>query len=302
MTQSNLRTKYHVSFAPMGDKIIPNNNFYANRTKEELKELWYSREELMHSCYEAKKIVKLIHLVGGKLEEIDHSRHCVVGLEKYHGKKERERYRKMLIRSVLIRQEMNRGLGLGASENGCLSEISQMMSASFKDFALWQAAMHEFHAYGSSKPSQSLLASKGLVLGKRNCPLEIQIAKRPKQQCSLETTNALATTIHGKSNLAADFCRIQRGATPKDTAMASTTATELTNTAQNTVHDEISLHQDMVKAMEGYVARKRLRCEVATLVEAHQYQNRFHLQPLSYSPSSPTTQLTTENPLLQSER
>lgn len=146
-----------VSFSPSKGTLIPNSTFYEQRRKDELKTLWYSREELMDSCNEAKDIVRLIHTVGGKFEEIDHSQHCVVGLEKYHGKKERETYRKLLIRSVLIRQEMNRGLGLGTDENECLSEISQMMSSSFKDFALWQAAMHEFQAHGKSQPSHSLL-------------------------------------------------------------------------------------------------------------------------------------------------
>jgi hypothetical protein len=153
----------NVSFVSSGGTMIPNSQFYDERGKDELKPLWYSREELMDSCNEAKEIVKLIHLVGGKFEEIDHSRHCVVGLEKYHGKKEREKYRKLLIRSVLIRQEMNRGLGLGTNENECLSQISQMMSSTFKDFALWQAAMHEFHAYGNSLPANSLLLQQTLI-------------------------------------------------------------------------------------------------------------------------------------------
>jgi hypothetical protein len=31
------------------------------------------------------------------------------------------------------------------------------MSASFKDFALWQAAMHELHAHGSLKPPETIV-------------------------------------------------------------------------------------------------------------------------------------------------
>jgi hypothetical protein len=275
MTQSTVRIKFNVSFDPDGDTIIPNNSFYDSRNKEDLKELWYSREELMESCNEAKKIVKLIHLVGGKLEAIDHSRHCVVGLEKYHGKKEREKFRKMLIRSVLIRQEMNRGLGLGTNENGCLSEISQMMSSSFKDFALWQAAIHEFHAYGSAKPSQSLFVSKAIV-AKSNCPpSELPMAKRPRQSVLESNFTPTRGTINAYTSLYPinNDCK---------TAVTG-------NLSSNNDQSQISLHHDMVKAMEGYVARKRLRSEVGNLVVESQYQPYQHLPPLSYLSSTRRT-------------
>mmetsp|Transcript_18763 Transcript_18763/g.30243 ORF Transcript_18763/g.30243 Transcript_18763/m.30243 type:complete len:243 (+) Transcript_18763:408-1136(+) len=234
MTQSKPKTS--VSFDPSQDKVIPDSSFYQQREKEELKRLWYTREELMESCNEAKQIVKMIQLVGGKLEAIDHSRHCVVGLEKYHEKKEREKYRKMLIKSVLIRQEMNRGLGLG-SENGCLSEISQMMSASFKDFALWQAAMHEFHAYGSTKPSDSLLVG-GLKRHDHGLEACESISQAPKRRRILDRSSNVSTeTI---SNVAV---------------------------APN-VQNQKSLRNDMMKVMGGYVERKRLRSEVCNLVGA----------------------------------
>lgn len=102
----------------------------------------------MESCSEAKRIVGIINSVDGDMDAIDHTQVCVVGLEKFHGKKERDNYRKLLIRSILIRQEMNRGLGL-VHDTDCFREISQMISASFKEIALWQAAMHKFHAYGT---------------------------------------------------------------------------------------------------------------------------------------------------------
>lgn len=126
-------------------------------TRAERKELWYSREELMSSCLEAKKIVQIIDSVNGNFGAIDHSRVCVVGLEKFHGKKEREKYRKLLIKSVLIRQEMNRGLG--RSDENCLCEISEMISSSFKEFALWQAAMHKFHAHSMDEVPRATQAS-----------------------------------------------------------------------------------------------------------------------------------------------
>lgn len=143
-----MRPKRRISFDPLEDKVIPKCSLLSERTRDQLKAFWYSREELMDSCVEAKKIIKIILSVDGKMEAIDHSQFCVVGLEKFHGKKEREKYRKLLIKSVLIRQEMSRRLGLGHDAN-CLAEISSEISATFKEFALWQAAMHRFHAYGA---------------------------------------------------------------------------------------------------------------------------------------------------------
>jgi hypothetical protein len=143
-----------VSFDPNGETTIPKAESHCDRTKEQLKSSWYSREELMESTTEAKKIVKIIDSVNGNMEAIDHSRVCVVGLEKFHGKREREKYRRLLIKSVLIRQEMNRGLGLQHDSN-CLCEISEMISSSFKEFAIWQAAMHKFHAYESPTSSRA---------------------------------------------------------------------------------------------------------------------------------------------------
>jgi hypothetical protein len=150
-----MRNDKRATFDPLDDKIIPMAKHQIERTKEQLKSSWYSREDLMESCVEAREIINMINSVNGDMDAIDHSQVCVVGLEKFHSKKEREKYRKLLIRSVLIRQEMNRGLGLRHDVN-CLSEISQLISSSFKEFALWQAAMHKFHAYGSqSKPEAS---------------------------------------------------------------------------------------------------------------------------------------------------
>jgi hypothetical protein len=278
MPQSTTRNKSNVSFDPHGDIIIPDSCFHCRRNKEDLKELWYSREELMDSCNEAKKIVKLIQLVGGKLEAIDHSAHCVVGLEKYHGKKEREKYRKMLIRSVLIRQEMNRGLGLGTSENGCLSEISQMMSSSFKDFALWQAAMHEFHAYGSSKPSQSLLVSKAII-ARSSCPSsELPNIKRSRPCVS--TSNV--TPVRGILNHNGGTNSINNN----DKTKASANPTSII--AQN----QMSLKEDTVKVTGSCVNQKRPRCEVVNFVES-QFQPFPHIQSPSCLPS---------NPLLQARR
>jgi hypothetical protein len=122
-------------------------------TGAERKSLWYSREELTSSCLEAKEIVKIINEVDGDYAAIDHTKVCVVGLEKFHGKKERDNYRKLLVKAVLVRQDINRGMGKRDAD--CLCEVSTMISNSFKEFALWQAAMHKFHAT-SSEPVQPL--------------------------------------------------------------------------------------------------------------------------------------------------
>jgi hypothetical protein len=135
-------------FFETNTKAMPNPNYHIERSPEDIKASWYSREELMESCCEAKRIVGIINSVDGDMDAIDHTQVCVVGLEKFHGKKEKDDYRKLLVRSILIRQEMNRGLGLVHDPDG-FREISQMISASFKEIALWQAAMHKFHAYGT---------------------------------------------------------------------------------------------------------------------------------------------------------
>ena len=148
-----MKRKATVSFDAATTVTIPADEQQSKLSSEERKRLWYSREELTNSCLEAKRIVQIINSVDGDYNAIDHSKVCVVGLEKWHGKKEREKYRKLLIKAVLIRQEMNRGLG--RQDADCLCEISAMISSSFKEFALWQAAMHKFHANSSDLPAES---------------------------------------------------------------------------------------------------------------------------------------------------
>ena len=142
------RVRKRVSF-DSEPTIIPVKKRDRERSEDEIKTSWYSREDLTQSCCEANKIVAIINSVNGNMQAIDHSQICVVGLEKFHGKNEKEKYRKLLVRSVLIRQEMNRLLGVKPDGN-CLSQISEMLSLSFKEFALWQAAMHSFHAYSAA--------------------------------------------------------------------------------------------------------------------------------------------------------
>lgn len=121
-------------------------------TGDEKRKLWFSREELTDSCLEAKAIVRMINEVDGDYAAIDHTKVCVVGLEKFHGKMMRDKYRKLLVKAVLIRQDINRGMGQRDAD--CLCEVSTMISNSFKEFALWQAAMHKFHA-SSFDPTQA---------------------------------------------------------------------------------------------------------------------------------------------------
>jgi hypothetical protein len=291
-----------VSFASSGGILIPNSQLYEQRTKDELKDLWYSREELMDSCNEAKDIVKLIHLVGGKLEAIDHSRHCVVGLEKYHGKKEREKYRKLLIRSVLIRQEMNRGLGLGTDENECLSQISQMLSSSFKEFALWQAAMHQFHAYGKSPLPQSLLLQQTQRIELKmdspsasthhtaNHSTVHEMDEYDLQEAAGTTTGFTAAETSMRETLLIGsppvpiVRTVDPHSSPCDTSARVSRDSDQQAIVHRTQQPQCSLEQqgehqrkrpqehlqDVKKLMDGYVERKRLRSEVGNLIGAAQ--------------------------------
>lgn len=140
-----------VSFEP-NTTTIPAPLHFSNLSEEELRACWYSKRELAIGCREAKQTVALINSVNGDWSSIDHSKICIVGLEKFHGKKERDANKKLLIKSVLIRQEMNKNLGIIQETNG-LKEISTMISASFNEYARWQAAMHMIHAHGSQLSS-----------------------------------------------------------------------------------------------------------------------------------------------------
>lgn len=173
-----MKRKATVSFDAATTITIPADEQQSQLSIEERKRLWYSREELTNSCLEAKRIVHIINSVDGDYNAIDHSKVCVVGLEKWHGKKEREKYRKLLIKAVLIRQEMNRGLG--RQDADCLCEISAMISSSFKEFALWQAAMHKFHANSCDLPpeSQRRLDSNHTPLKRQKVEIEFENSSR----------------------------------------------------------------------------------------------------------------------------
>ena len=118
-------------------------------TQEDRKSLWYEKAELVPSCRESRATILMINRVGGDLNAVDHSLFCVVGLEKYHNIKERELTRRLLIKSVIARQEVNKSIG-HSEDVQSLCEISETISKGFKEFAQWQGAMHEVHAYGSS--------------------------------------------------------------------------------------------------------------------------------------------------------
>ncbi len=186
-----MKRKATVSFDCNSTISIPADEQQSKLSCEERKGLWYSREELTNSCLEAKRIVHIINSVDGDYNAIDHSKVCVVGLEKWHGKKEREKYRKLLINAVLIRQEMNRGLGKRDAD--CLCEISAMISSSFKEFALWQAAMHKFHANSSDLPPQS----------SRLCEPNQGASKRQKVEVGFEYSSR--TQVSPSNHVAAQY-------------------------------------------------------------------------------------------------
>jgi hypothetical protein len=144
-----------VTFDGRKDKIIASTSVDREMTKDTRKMLWYRREDLRSSCDEAKVIINTINLAGGDMNVIDHSRICVVGLEKYQNVEEREKTRRFLIRSILVRQEMNRSNGR-AQDADSLCEISETLSKSFRDFAQWQGKMHVFHAWGTPSPPRNV--------------------------------------------------------------------------------------------------------------------------------------------------
>lgn len=133
------------------EKTIPTPSHHSIQSEEDIKTRWYSKRELAIGCREAKQIVSVINSVNGNWNAIDHSQICIVGLEKFHGKKERDTNKKLLIQSVLIRQQMNRNLGM-VNDTNSLNDISSMISASFKEFARWQAAMHMFKPMEANPP------------------------------------------------------------------------------------------------------------------------------------------------------
>jgi len=173
-----MKTSRTVMFSEKADRVIPRRDDEELWTTEFMKSLWYTREELMNSCLEAKAIVAIINSVNGNLDAIDHSKICIVGLEKYHDKKAKDNNRKMLIKSVLIRQELNRFYGLPNDIN-CLCEISELLSCSFKEYALWQAAMHAFHAHGR-------VSSSSFTWNVLNEKTETLTENRAKRQRTLE--------------------------------------------------------------------------------------------------------------------
>lgn len=124
-------------------------------TKDMRRTLWYRREDLRSSCDEAKVIIHTINMAGGDMSAIDHSRICVVGLEKYQNVEEREKTRRFLIRSILVHQEVNRSDGR-AQDADSLCEISETLSKSFRDFAQWQGKMHVCHAWGTPSPPRNV--------------------------------------------------------------------------------------------------------------------------------------------------
>jgi hypothetical protein len=143
-----MRQPKRVTFDSQSDEIILSCN---ECSKECLGSRWYSAEELARCKDDARQIVNLVRFFGDNLDAIDHSKVCVVGLEKYQNAYEKVMHQKLLIRSVLIRQQLNRSLGITSDANG-LCEISEVISNPFKQCAQRYAAMHEVHAHGSLAP------------------------------------------------------------------------------------------------------------------------------------------------------
>ena len=151
-----MKSRRSVTFDSELEEDIPLYGYHGELSKDCRRCLWYAKEELIPSKIEAQRIIEAINAVGGNMEAIDHSKFCVVGLEKFQNVEEKEKCRRFLIRSVLMRQEMNRRMGV-LQDADSLCQISETLSQSFKEFALWQGAMHVFHAYG--KPQRPDIAN-----------------------------------------------------------------------------------------------------------------------------------------------
>lgn len=171
-----------VSFDSGGHKLIPRKDnvdgdlgdvvvmcdskaAYDELIEEKKREFWYSREDLMSSRSEAKHIIRLIHAVGGDLDKIDHSEVCVIGVEKFHRGHENEKCRRLLIRSILVRQQLNKSSGIDKREaEQSLCDISELLSKSFVEYAKWQGSLNAVHAYGTVQPTAVFSSVQNLFL------------------------------------------------------------------------------------------------------------------------------------------
>jgi phage gp16-like protein len=133
--------------------------------------MWYGDSELADCRHECKGTIFVMRLAKETSTAIDPSLFCVVGLEKFCNWRQRDQARKLLIKSVIAQQHLNRSLGR-PHETHSIRCISETMSRAFLDSALWQAAHQEAHAFGSSPPQcqkvmkRKIIESAGCIEGR----------------------------------------------------------------------------------------------------------------------------------------
>ena len=202
----------------LGDvEVTYSDNAYDELCRKRKREFWYSREDLASSRSEAKQIIRMIHAVGGDLDKIDHSSVCVIGVEKFHRGHENEKCRRLLIRSILVRQQLNKSNSVDIRDaEQSLCDISELLSKSFVEYAKWQGSLNAVHAYGTVQPKaalsvQSLLLPVGL--GSNLAPMNnhtLLLSSSPGQLVSTTPVNtsekaSLRPTKRQRQSIAA-FC------------------------------------------------------------------------------------------------
>jgi hypothetical protein len=175
---------------------------------------WYTQEDMAPARAEAKQIIRMIHAVGGDIEKIDHSKLCVIGLEKFHNGHENERCRRLLIRSILVRQEMNKSMGLTQHDaDQSLFDISELLSKSFVEFARWQGALNTAHAYGSA----NLIGTSDAIDNETNTTTNTSSSTKDTgattTSSTLSSANSSLSTSHSQAAASPEQPRRQQSVT-----------------------------------------------------------------------------------------
>jgi hypothetical protein len=175
---------------------------------------WYTQEDMAPARAEAKQIIRMIHAVGGDIEKIDHSKLCVIGLEKFHNGHENERCRRLLIRSILVRQEMNKSMGLTQHDaDQSLFDISELLSKSFVEFARWQGALNAAHAYGSANSNGSSNAIDNETDTSTNTSSSTKATGATTTSSTLSSANSSLSASHSQAAASPEPPRRQQSVT-----------------------------------------------------------------------------------------
>lgn len=123
-------------------------------TRQERKELWYSKAELRESRRDMKRTIIAIHEQGGidLLYTYEHGQEqlCVRGCERYYSMHGRSQHARILVQAVLEAQHQARG----ESKPSCLREVSKILSQSDKALAAWYAKLNAIDCWGQQEHEQ----------------------------------------------------------------------------------------------------------------------------------------------------